>query len=112
MTIIKAECPSCGEIDLKADAVDLQWCSHAPASYYCFACPQCATVVTKPADGSVAQLLISAGVRPTLWHLPQEVLEQKLGPALTVDDLIDLHVLLETEGWFDLLKSASSQAAA
>jgi ribosomal protein S27E len=115
MTIIKADCPSCGEIDLQPSGVDLQWCSHAPASFYRFTCPGCAEVVTKHADGGVAQLLISAGVRPTLWHLPEELNEIRGGPAFTLDDVIDFHVLLETEDWFDALRAIAdgqSQAAA
>ena len=38
-----------------------------------------------------------------LWRWPAELAERPDGPPLTPDDLLDLHVLLGRDGWFDEL---------
>ena len=107
MTTIKATCPSCGEVELKPDDIELRVCTHAPASYYVFGCPSCRDPIQKPADDRVIQLLISGGVRALVWELPSEVLEVHDGPALTHDDLLDFHLLLERADWFEQLARVS-----
>lgn len=103
MTTIRATCPSCGEVELTPDDIQLRVCTHAPASYYTFECPLCEDEIQKPADDRVVQLLISGGVSATVWELPQEAQEERGGPALTFDDLLDFHLLLERDDWFDNL---------
>src|SRR5258706_7322217 len=73
VTTIRATCPECGEVELTPDDIELRVCTHAPASYYQFACPLCGDDVQKPADDRVVQLLISGGVTATVWELPDEV---------------------------------------
>ena len=46
-------------------------------------------------------LLVSAGAPQETWRWPAELAEHRGGPPLTPDDLLDLHVLLEGDGWFD-----------
>jgi hypothetical protein len=94
MTTIKASCPSCGEVELTPADVSLMVCSHAPLSYYSFACPGCHDEVRKPADDHVVSLLVSGGVPATVWDVPAEALEPRTGPALTYDDLLDLALQL------------------
>ncbi len=89
MTTIKASCPSCGEVELTTADVRLMVCSHPPLSYYAFDCPGCVDEVRKPADEHVVRLLMSGGVPPTVWELPAEALETKVGPPLSYDDLLD-----------------------
>ena len=36
-----------------------------------------------------------------VWRLPAELQETRSGPVLTPDDLLDFHLLLQTESWFD-----------
>lgn len=103
MAQLRATCPACGAVELPPQSIDFQWCSYAPASYYCFECPSCGSEVRKAADGTTAQLLISGGVRPKLWHLPLEALEVHAGPLLTYDDLIDFHEVLLQDDWFEAL---------
>jgi len=103
VTTIKATCPGCAEVELTPDDIELRVCTHAPASYYVFRCPLCRSDVQKPADDRVIQLLISGGVRALVWELPGEVLETHDGPALTHDDLLDFHLLLEQSNWFEQL---------
>jgi len=98
MTLIKASCPTCGEVELTPADVALMVCSHAPLSYYAFQCSGCSTEVRKPADDHVVSLLVSGGVPATVWEIPAEALEAHQGPVLSYDDLLDFCLNLgETE---------------
>ena len=102
-TIVRTTCSECGDVELAAEDVLLRICSHAPASTYRFTCPVCARGVDKPADERVVQLLTSVGVPVAYWSFPAELTESREGPALTSDDLLDFHQLLESPDWFDRL---------
>ena len=122
MTRIRANCPSCGEVDLRPDDVVLSVVrAHdgliSDASSYRFSCPDCTEVVVKPADERIAQLLTTGGVpveeldeAPTgpVDHRPPHPELPPGGPRLTADDLLDLHLKLQDHGWFEELLSASS----
>lgn len=108
MTTIKATCHHCGEVELTPADIELRVCTHAPASYYVFDCPMCLALVQKPADDRVIQLLISGGVRALVWELPLEVTEAHQGPALTHDDLLDFHLLLERPDWLERFYGVAS----
>lgn len=110
MTTIRATCPTCGEVELTPDDIELRVCTHAPASYYEFNCPLCSDAIQKPADDRVVQLLISGGVSATVWELPDEVQELHEGPQFTFDDLLDFHMLLEESNWFDGLLRVSTNS--
>jgi hypothetical protein len=110
VTTIRATCPTCGEVELTPDDIELRVCTHAPASYYQFVCPLCSEEVQKPADDRVVQLLISGGVPATVWELPQEFRETHEGPILTTDDLLDFHLLLEQPDWFASLLKVSTRS--
>lgn len=105
MTTIKASCPSCGEVELTPADVALMVCSHAPLSYYCFACPTCTDEVRKPADDHVVSLLVSGGVPAQVWDVPAEALEPRTGAALGYDDLLDFALQL---GRTDLLSALAA----
>ena len=107
MTTIKATCPSCGEVALTPVDIDLRVDPHGVSeSSYGFACPDCGDEVRKPADERIVRLLISGGVEAQAPAPPRETLaERATGPALTPDDLIDFHRLLERDDWFDRLLS-------
>ena len=109
MTTIKASCPTCGEVELTPADVSLMVCSHAPLSYYAFDCSGCATEIRKPADDHVVSLLVSGGVAATVWELPAEYLETKVGPPLSYDDLLDFALQL---GATDLLAGQVDRATA
>jgi len=98
-TRIRATCPTCGEVEVLAPDVTLKRCGRSGRAAYEFTCPGCDQLVTKPADERIAQLLISGGVRTTREDLPAEALEPREGPPLTYDDLLDLHMLLQSPGW-------------
>ena len=126
MVIIKTTCPSCGEIDLTAEKVQLRIALGGTGSSYAFDCPRCTDRIHKPADSRVVQLLISGGVAP-------EILTEKTGepveraarvatardahptrthvasrpatPAITYDDLLEFHYALQQDGWLERLVS-------
>ena len=108
MTTIKATCPRCGEVELTPEDLELRVCTHAAASYYSFDCPMCMEKVQKPADDRVVQLLISGGVRASVWELPEELGEPHDGAVFTHDDLLDFHLLLEQPDWFERLYRVAS----
>ncbi len=106
MTVIKASCPSCGDVELTPRQVRLVVCSLEERSFYSFSCSTCGDVVRKPAGGDVVALLRTGGVLPERWVIPGEALELHDGPALSHDDLLDFCLRLESA---DLL-SAAAQA--
>lgn len=108
MTTIKATCPSCGEVSLTPDQMALHLDqSGAGRSSYEFVCPACEEAVVKPADERIVRLLMSGGV-PVVDEEPLTELARRRfnGPALTHDDLLDFHTLLERDDWFDALLAA------
>jgi hypothetical protein len=107
VTTIKASCPTCGEVELTSADITLMVCSHAPLSYYAFTCPGCVDEVRKPADDHVISLLMSGGVKATVWEVPDEALEAKTGPTLNYDDLLDLVLALDSD---DLLAAQATPA--
>ena len=103
-TIVKATCPSCGDVELTPADLELRVCSTPVASTYHFTCTRCESVIVKPAaDPRIVTLLASVGVPTVHWDLPAELLEAHEGPALTLDDLIDLRLALESENWTQLI---------
>lgn len=113
MTTIKATCPTCGEVDLTPQEIELRVDeTDASASFYAFDCPSCLENVRKPADERVVHLLISGGVE-VLPAAPPAPARRKLserfdGPRLNHDDLLDFHTLLSSENWFDGLLGADT----
>jgi hypothetical protein len=105
VTTIKASCPTCGEVELTSADISLMVCSHAALSYYAFHCPHCLDEVRKPADDHVISLLMSGGVKATVWEVPEEALELHTGPALGYDDLLDFVLALDATD--DLAAQAS-----
>lgn len=114
MTTIRATCPSCGEVGLTPEDIELRVDrDDTTASFYAFACPSCYDTVRKPADERVVRLLISGGVE-VLETAPdgpprRRMYERFDGPRLTHDDLLDFHALLQTEGWFELVDTLVQQ---
>ena len=106
--IVKATCPRCGDVELEPSDLELRVCSVVEASSYNFTCPRCEEIVVKPAaDGRVVTLLQSVGVPTILWELPKELSEAHDGPPLTIDDLIDLRLLLDCPDWAAQLATPS-----
>ena len=105
MTTIKATCPDCGEVSLTPDEMALHVdSSGAGRSSYEFSCPACGDAIRKPADDRIVRLLMSGGVPVVEEASTPSLADRRFpGPALTHDDLLDFHTLLESDAWFDRL---------
>ena len=114
MTTIKATCPTCGEVGLTPQEVQLRVDrTGGPDSFYAFTCPRCRGLVRKPANDRVIRLLVSGGV-PVLGtddpeDLPQAAEDRSPSPRhsglpITRDDLLDFHTLLASPDWFQSLE--------
>lgn len=114
MTTIRATCPTCGEVGLTPEEIELRVDDNdSSASYYAFACPSCFGNVRKPADERVVRLLISGGVE-VLDMAPPEPAPRRLserfdGPQITHDDLLDFHALLDGDDWFNELTASATE---
>lgn len=93
--LIRATCPTCGEVDLSPHEVRLVVCSASDGtdrSYYSFSCGGCASEVKRPADPRAVAVLRAGGVRLERRALPAEALEEHRGPNLTWDDVLDFQL--------------------
>lgn len=111
MTRIRATCPRCGEVELPAAEVELHVVRApdgqlASGTHYAFDCPECGERVRKDADERICQLLTGSGVNVRVTPAARHPESPPDGPPLTVDDLIDLHLLLQREDWFEMLLAA------
>ena len=103
VTTIRANCPSCGDVQLTADDLTVRVSADDERGSYCFRCPDCQGAVAKEASRRIVDLLVSSGVRMQVWRLPAELSESRVGAPLTPDDLLDFHLLLAGENWFEQL---------
>lgn len=114
MTTIRATCPTCGEVGLTPDEIELRVDdADKTASYYSFACPSCYGTVRKPADERVVRLLISGGVAvldmAEAGPAPRRLSDRFDGPRISHDDLLDFHAMLERDDWFDELTAGATE---
>jgi len=89
MTIIKASCSTCGDVELSPNDVRLVVSTVADRSFYAFTCPLCAERVRKDASHEVVRLLTAGGLRPEHVVVPAEALEDRPTTTLTWDDVLD-----------------------
>lgn len=102
-TVIKASCYECGDVELGVAELSVRVCTEDTQSSYVFRCPTCQMSVAKPAERRIVDLLVASGVELVEWRLPAELFEPHGGQAISHDDLIDFHHLLQSDGWFDSL---------
>src|SRR4051794_19599092 len=101
---IRASCPTCGDVELTSRDVSVQVCASNNQGSYAFRCPQCTVAISKLAEQRIVDLLVSSGVRLSVWSLPAELDEPRpTGPALGYDDLLEFHQLIQEDGWFEKL---------
>jgi hypothetical protein len=95
---------------MRAEAISLEILGGGDQGEYTFTCPDCSTDVTRSADRKVVALLLAAGVgtheteAATEESGPPQLPIEDLDPcpdaaAFTLDDVIDLHFLLEDDAW-------------
>jgi hypothetical protein len=95
-------------VELTTRDVQVRVCSTNNEGAYLFACPDCHMAVTKHADPRIVDLLVSSGVRLSVWQLPEELSERKSGPPVSYDDLLEFHFELQQQGWFDRMASRAA----
>ncbi|MBI4260120.1 MAG: hypothetical protein HY658_06100 [Actinobacteria bacterium] len=66
-----------------------------------FTCQSCGLRAERCLAEEELELLVGAGVKPIV--VPAEAVEEHGGAPLTLNDLIDLHLLLESPGWEERL---------
>jgi len=98
---IRASCPTCGDVELTSRDVTVQVCATNNQGSYAFRCPECLLAVSKLAEQRIVDLLVSSGVRLSVFSMPAELEEPRYGPPISYDDLLDFHLLLQEDGWFD-----------
>ena len=96
---IRATCPTCGDVELSAEELQVLVCSADKAAAYAFRCPMCRLMVTKSTDNRVVDVLVSSGVALRTWDIPAEIGEVHEGPAIDWDDILEFHFLISEEGW-------------
>ena len=102
-TVIKASCHDCGDVEIGVAELSVRVCIADTQSTYVFRCPTCQMSVSKPAEQRIVDLLVASGVEVIKWRLPAELFEPHGGQAITHDDLIDFHHLLQSEDWVGAL---------
>jgi len=108
---IRASCPTCGDVELTSADVTVLVCSTTNVSSYAFQCPTCEVAVTKPAEPRVVDLLVSTGVRLSVWQLPAELEEAHAGAPICYDDLLEFHFELRRDDWFDRMLAVGNSDA-
>lgn len=106
MAMIRASCPTCGDVELTTNDVRVLLCSSTYESSYAFQCPTCRLAVTKPAEPRVVDVLLASGIALTVWHMPAELEEVHTGTAISYDDLLEFHFQLRHGGTLEDLFAA------
>lgn len=98
MAKILVTCTDCTEdIPLAPDQVHSRICTDNGEAEYRFICSACDAIVVKPTTSRMVETMESAGVSVELWSLPAELFEQRRGPSLTHEDLLDFHIQLSDD---------------
>ncbi len=109
MTTIRANCPHCGDVQLRTHDLTVRVTADQEHGSYTFSCPQCERAVAKDASKRIIDLLISTGVAVQEIKPPAELNELHVGPVINADDILDFHIMLQSDEWLeDLYKSVNS----
>ncbi|MGH2755186.1 MAG: hypothetical protein ACRDLB_12250 [Actinomycetota bacterium] len=96
-TRVQGRCPTCGPLTLlPRDFVCALPSDPGSKALAEFHCPICDGAVFAPLAGHEATLLMLLGARKARGPAPLELTEAKSGPPVTLDDVLDFHVALET----------------
>lgn len=102
MTMLRTNCPNCGDVEMDPGHVSMRLASTGDRGDYAFTCPACRKHVSKPVTRAIATVLLSAGVQPSRLGEPDGSSGDPAGetplqhvPPFTLDDLIAFHFALE-----------------
>ncbi len=110
MPLIKASCPSCGDVELTLSDLKVMVCSTDGRASYNFRCPKCTFRVSKAAEKAVVDVLLSSGVTMSFWRLPLELDEEHVGGPISYDDLMEFHYEIAGSDWLDRLNEKKSRS--
>jgi len=103
MPIIRASCPTCGDVDVTPSAMTVMLCSSNGEASYVFRCPSCTMVVSRSVDQRIVEILVSSGVKIHFWRLPDTTHDEFTGPPVNYDDLLAFHHQLADPTWLERL---------
>lgn len=106
MATIRASCPTCGDVELTSKDVTVLVCVTNNEGSYAFQCPSCRLAVSKNAEPKIVDLLVSSGVKMSVWQLPAELDEPRKGEAISYDDLLEFHFELQQEDFMQKLTAS------
>ena len=107
-TMVRTTCNRCGDVELTPEDLELRICIEPERSVYAFTCPICREAIAKPAaDPRVVRALASVGVPIVGWPMPAEEGSLADAPPLTIDDLIDLMLLVDEPDFVSRLTNVS-----
>ena len=64
---VRATCPTCGTVDIRAGYVTILPCLALLENAYRFCCPLCASWIVRSASPTTVMLLLGAGANPAQW---------------------------------------------
>lgn len=99
MTVIRATCPTCGDVRLSAEQVTIRTCVGKPGGEYRWHC-KCGIVV-KWAEESIINILRGSDIKEEVWELPLELIEHPADGILNEDSIIDLELAFKDGSAFD-----------
>ena len=102
---VMVTCRDCGDVLVSINRCELRRCDDDGVHSLAYRCRGCGhrDVVAQLQPGEVAEL-IDAGLAVIPWNLPAEVREARYdGTTLTLDDLLDFHLMLRSDRWYDAL---------
>jgi hypothetical protein len=86
----EARCAWCGPVAVAHEGLHV-FVSPRGASLFEFRCPSCARMNFRSLSISDLEALALAGILPAQGRAPFELLEERSGPPIAWDDLIDFH---------------------
>lgn len=106
---VQARCAWCGQVELGPDSLRIDMGS-GDAALFEFVCPLCSRLNLGAIDGTETPALLAAGAE---WHrgpAPFELLEERSGPPIGWDDLLDFHQALAEHDLSDWIRAAAGSA--
>ena len=96
--LVQARCPTCGEVVAEASALMCGVSEPDEAALCEFPCPYCQRALLIPVPPIEIASLLLLGAQEA-ESLPFELLEAHSGPAVSWDELLDLHLELEARSF-------------
>lgn len=109
MATVTTTCPSCRlRARLSADEIVLRTgpSEDASGTWLSFLCHTCETLANTPVSAAARHHLIEAGIPvERMARAPERALVRR---PFCLDDLLDLHLLLDSPGWFEQLEQLTT----